>query len=202
VSFPPIFVLSQRKYEKNPSCKKKTTSGSRTDGRTNFINNLLFAIPPPSSPLDQAITFPSQGNRYIYSMLRHNARRGCAATPAATASHRRRQPPSQRRRQSRASYATRFCPLIFCRGGGGVGLRQQRFDPVVHLGAIVFDCSGGRRRPNAAAAVATTTPLTATNRINNQQTMRSGGTGWLRGDDTTRDEDMLKTIKQITRRGG
>jgi hypothetical protein len=41
--------------------------------------------------------------------------------------------------------------------------------PVVHLNAIVFGCSGGRRRSNAAAAVTTTTPLTAANRINNQQ---------------------------------
>ena len=41
--------------------------------------------------------------------------------------------------------------------------------PVVHLDAIVFGCSGGQRRSNAAAAVTTTTPLTAANRINNQQ---------------------------------
>jgi hypothetical protein len=37
----------------------------------------------------------------------------------------------------------------------------------------------------------------AANRINNQQTMLSGGAGGLWGDDTTRDEDMHTTIKQI-----
>jgi len=51
-----------------------------------------------------------------------------------------------------------------------LGLRQQRFNPIVHLDAIVFGCSGDRRRSNAVAAVATTAPLMAANRINNQQT--------------------------------
>jgi hypothetical protein len=45
-----------------------------------------------------------------------------------------------------------------------------RAHPVVHLDAIIFGCSGGRKRSNAAAAVTTTTPLMAANRINNQQT--------------------------------
>jgi hypothetical protein len=43
--------------------------------------------------------------------------------------------------------------------------------------------------------VTTTTPLTAANRINNQQTTQSGGVGGLQGDDTTKDEDMHTTIK-------
>ena len=63
----------------------------------------------------------------------------------------------------------------------GRGWRQQRFDPVVHLDAIVFGCCGGRRRSSAAAAVATTMPFPAANRINNQQTTRSGGAGYFTG---------------------
>ena len=47
-----------------------------------------------------------------------------------------------------------------------------------------------------------TTLLAAVNQINNQQTMQSGGAGGLRGDNTTRDEDIQTTIKQITWRGG
>jgi len=47
VSFPPIF-LTQRKYEKKSLVQKnRKTNGSRTDGGTNFGNNLLFAIPSP-----------------------------------------------------------------------------------------------------------------------------------------------------------
>ena len=44
------------------------------------------------------------------------------------------------------------------------------------------------------------TPLTAANRINNQQTTRSGGAGGLRirVDSMTREEDMHTTIKQQT----
>ena len=41
---------------------------------------------------------------------------------------------------------------------------------------------------SAAAAVATTIPLTAVNLINNQQMTGSGGAGGLRGDDTMRDK--------------
>jgi hypothetical protein len=48
---------------------------------------------------------------------------------------------------------------------------------------------------SAAAAVATTIPLTAANLLNNQQTTGSGGAGGLRGDDTMRDKDMHTTIK-------
>jgi len=44
---------------------------------------------------------------------------------------------------------------------------------------IVFGCSGsgGQRRSNAAAALATKIPLTAANRINNQQMMEVEGRG-------------------------
>jgi hypothetical protein len=45
-----------------------------------------------------------------------------------------------------------------------------RAHPIVHINAIVFGCSGGRRQSNAAAVVTTMTPLTAANQINNQQT--------------------------------
>jgi hypothetical protein len=49
VSFPPIF-LSQQKYEKKSLEQKNTkTSGPQTDGRTNFVDNLL--PPPPATPL-------------------------------------------------------------------------------------------------------------------------------------------------------
>ena len=74
-------------------------------------------------------------------------------------------------------------------------LTTTTIDLVVHLNTIIFGCSGGRRRSNAAAAVVTTTPLTAGNRINNQQTMQIRGAGGLQGDDTMRDEDMHTTIK-------
>ena len=80
-----------------------------------------------------------------------------------------RRPPSQRRRPieglCRTSLTSDLLP-----GRRGRGCRQQRFDPVVHLDAIVFGCSGSQRRSNAAASVATTIPLTAANRINNQPT--------------------------------
>jgi len=66
-------------------------------------------------------------------------------------------------------------------GRRGGGLRQQRFDPIIHLNAIVFGCSGGQRRSNTAAVVATAIPLTAANRINNQQMMQIEGAGGATG---------------------
>ena len=73
---------------------------------------------------------------------------------------------------------------------------------VVHLNAVIFGCSGGRRQSNTAT-VTMMTLLMAVNQINNQQMTRIGGAGrGLRGDDMTRDEDTQTTMKQITRRGG
>ena len=53
----PAGDFSAKSFEsgKNPSCKKtKKISGPRTDGRTNFVNNLL----PPTHP-------PPWSNNYI-----------------------------------------------------------------------------------------------------------------------------------------
>jgi hypothetical protein len=40
-------------------------------GSTNLRNNLVPLPSPP--PLDQMISFPSQGNKYFFSTLLHNA---------------------------------------------------------------------------------------------------------------------------------
>ena len=72
--FPANIFESAKIWEKSLERKNKKTSGPQTDGRTNFVDNLLPPLLPP--PLGQAITFPSQGNWYIFLTLRHNTRRG------------------------------------------------------------------------------------------------------------------------------
>jgi hypothetical protein len=51
---------------KNPSCKNTKKQADHGLTGDQFCHNLLVAIPSPL-PLDQAITFPSQGNHFIFS---------------------------------------------------------------------------------------------------------------------------------------
>ena len=62
--FPANIFESVKIWEIIPRAKnEKKTSGPRTDGRTNYVNNLLS--PPLSPPLGQTITFPWQGNHFF-----------------------------------------------------------------------------------------------------------------------------------------